>query len=470
MINFYRLKPIDCHVTWLGDNDETHDRNQSPESSSSASQAPLAKPSTPSTLAVPPAQSSDYNILNMLNDDCLHTIFEARCLNLWDLVEIANVCQRFRRIAHRIFPVKFKNPHDHIDRDGYGQLWQLDSFFQHFGRNLQSFNLQTAPHEDIVAGFLQRNCKHLEELHMNYMEPETMAEIGEILLQNVTKLTLFCNDCDLSRLFTSTARLKKLEIFSSLNRVHVPQVNLPNLIDFRVNEVLFTDQQTVSAFFQANPQLRELRIQQSAIEFGIEHILRHSPNVEQLILNDNDYPDANTAEVITAFGQLHALRTLCFRSEELPFDAILYQLHLMRVPLECLILKDITVAPHLIDTICRIESIQCLDIGAYPCEIQDGHLMQLTQRLLALKEVKIVSNRITLAGIRQMLQNGRNIKTAGFVIDKWTGNAVSVPMEECEWIAEIRRRNGVELKVVVQAESDRVAVSVTHAQLSEKNA
>lgn len=451
----YRLKPADWHVTWLGDNDDDDD-TESERSTTKSLVAELAAALT--ALRPPPDQSSDHNIMNMLNDDCLHTIFECGCLSVWDLVEIADVCQRFARIAHRIFPVRFKCPADQLERHGYGKLWQLDSYLQHFGENVRSMKLYEVPHEDIVAGLLQRSCAHLEELHMNYLEPETMAE-AHGMLRKVKKLTLYCNDCDLSDLFASAARLQQIEIFSSLNRVQLTRTNVANLVDFRVNELLFTDQHMVEQFFQANRQLRELRIQQSAIEFGVEHILRHLPNVERLVLNDNDYPDAGTAAVISAFGELRALRTLCLRSEELPFDAILCQLRVTGVPLECLILKDIAVVPHLIDTICGIESIRCLDIGAYPCELLDSHLMQLTQRLRCLTEVKIASNRITLAGIRQMLQMGARIRTAGFVIDKWMDNAVRVPMEECERIAEIRRRNGVELKVVVQAESDQVAVS-----------
>lgn len=456
MLRLYQLKPIDCHVTWLADDQPNKDygkRLSYPlELGDLESNDDASKP--------PPDTLSPQNMLNSLNDDCLHTIFEDPKLDMWDLVELSAVCQRFAHITKRIFPIKFKTTANQFERYGYGSgtLQQLDAFFSNFGVFVESIDLRLFPHENVVAGFIGEYCEKLDELQMTYLESQTMCQLRP-MVNRLRKFTIYCKDDDLGDYFGENSRLERFEIFSSLDHLTLPHNQLSNLIDFRVNEILFGDLEMVERFFAANQQLRELHIQQSLIEFGMEHILRHLPHLEQLILNDNDYPDENTPELITIFGHLNCLRTLCIRNESLPIDAILYQLHLGNVQLECLILKDIDNGHYLIDTISRIESIQCLDIGGYPCEINDAHLIRLTERLHHLKEIKIISNRITLSGIQYVLQSGQFIQTAGFVIDRWMGDSIIIQAEECDSIAAICKKRAIELKVVIQAESQRISVS-----------
>lgn len=444
MIAFHQQKPIDCLVTWLGDNENNDNSNEL----EILQHAEI------------PVSNSPHNILNILDNDCLRTIFKDPCLNLWDFVEIADASLRFTGLAEAIFPIKFKKPNDQLERYACGkELPQVDSFFRHFGAHLHTIDLQKFPFEDIIAGLLQNHCGNLKELRMNYLEPQTMIQIRQLLGQ-LQKLTIFCKDQDLSNLFPANSLLEQLELFSSIDQLSLPQMHFPHLVDCRVNEVFFDNLLMAEPFFALNTQIRQLHIQQCLIEFGIEYILQYLPQLEQLILNDNDHPDTDQSEFIDIFGQLKCLQTLCIRNESIPIDAILHQIVMKQISLKCLILKDIENGHHLIDTICRIKSIRFLDIGGYQCEINDNHLLHLAKQLTQLEEIKIISNQITLIGIQQMLTVAKAIRIAAFVIDRSMGNAIQIHADECHHIADIARTANINLKVVIQGDSDQITVSL----------
>lgn len=440
MLAFHKQKPIDCLVTWVGDNENFNELSALPN-------------------AEAPDSNSPHNILNILDDDCLRVIFKDSSLNLWDFVEIADASPSFVGLAEAIFPIKFKKPNDQLERYGYGKrLSQLESFFRHFGQHLHTIDLRKFAFQDIVVGLLQKHCSNLEELKMDYLEPETMIQLRQLLGQ-VQKLTIFCKDQDLRHLFPTNSLLEKLEIFSTIDQLTFPQIHFPNLVDFRANEIFLDNFAMVEPFFAHNTQIRRLHIQQCLIEFGIEYILQYLPQLEQLVLNDNDHPDTDPSEFIGIFGQLKCLQTLCIRNETIPIDAILYQIASKQISLNCLILKDIENGHHLIDTICRIKTIRFLDIGGYQCELFDTHLICLVERLTQLEEIKIISKKITLIGIQQMLRITNGIRIAAFVIDRTMGDSIQIYADECLHIANIARSANIDLNVVIHGDSDQISVS-----------
>lgn len=123
----------------------------------------------------PPAQNSPQHILNVLDDDCIEEIMR-RLTNLNDLINAAEVCQRFQNAAKICFK-KFQSRHQKIvigsQYFGYDRNWivpfaRADNFLYIFGSQLLCVCVNATLNEahnvwivKLIAEFAGKSLKEL---------------------------------------------------------------------------------------------------------------------------------------------------------------------------------------------------------------------------------------------------------------------------------------------------------------------
>ena len=122
-------------------------------------------------LVTAPGQEAPDNILNILPDDCLRTIFEASTLNIMDLTEIANVCRRFNGIATTTFKTKYV-AYDFEEFSDF-PLWQQDRYFRTFGPLITSIDGAV---DDISCEMISAFCPAINVLWKHGTVPTKRAK------------------------------------------------------------------------------------------------------------------------------------------------------------------------------------------------------------------------------------------------------------------------------------------------------
>lgn len=179
----------------------------------------------------PPAQDSTHHILNALDDHCLCEIFQS-FEHVADFDAIANVCQRFNRIARRVFPTKISmrlihfNFDDLVFDDGvhfnFITLSQIETFLINFGSSI--FSLQFRPYylepipnaANSALKLIHKYCKNIGSLNIelyaeqNQISDELQSIFSKLLCFNVRFLQ-YTPD----RTFLSTCtKVEQLHVFS----------------------------------------------------------------------------------------------------------------------------------------------------------------------------------------------------------------------------------------------------------------
>lgn len=110
------------------------------------------------SLESPPNQQSPQHILNALSDDSLRAIFKSAALDLWDLVAIGSVSQRFNAIARDAFASKFDaNSGKVFDSI---ELWRVEECLKTFGALMTTANVLEIDDQanEIVLRLLLEHC------------------------------------------------------------------------------------------------------------------------------------------------------------------------------------------------------------------------------------------------------------------------------------------------------------------------
>lgn len=146
---------------------------------------------------VPPVENSPQNILNVLNDDCIKSIF-LQITNLSDFLSAAEVCTRFQRNAQDCFKQKFKEVYI---RDEFWDKNSIEpnrakSVLRNFGHLIQSLKFI-----DIYKHRLKQN---------RYILPMISTFCGKTL----KKFVFYGNKLDFDHLSSFTA-LEHLEFNKS---------------------------------------------------------------------------------------------------------------------------------------------------------------------------------------------------------------------------------------------------------------
>lgn len=232
---------VQFQIRWLGDKKSAHQ--------------PTHRTIVDLPQAVPDQQSPD-NILNALNDDCLRTIFESNILNAFDLVALAGVCKRFNTVANQVFTPGYRAKHlNGLSRIRSYAVWELDEYFNNFGKTVSSIELPTEFNDDIMFGMISDKCDNIEELYCGEVPPESVDKMRSIVPRlKVLKMCMIQSRVD--ALVGLGCKLEQLELYNRPGNVPLvlPEIRLPALRRVRMERVYMTAQAR-QQFLQINPQV-----------------------------------------------------------------------------------------------------------------------------------------------------------------------------------------------------------------------
>lgn len=346
-------------------------------------------------LAPAPHRQSPHHILNILCDDVLLAIFESPFFNLKQLVSIANVCQRFHRIAGQVFRRKYTGNIGEIKHNA--PIWFGDAVLRTFGEFISTIDII---HDcgSITMRSITNYCKNIEEILCSKR---------------------LCLECILT-----------------------PR-ECPKLVNLHLSNMLFNDVQSIEAFFTMNPQIEELTLKNVEMTFGIGHILHHLPNLKALNLKVA-ISKANW-DGLACFEMLTKLKSL--QLQYFGYERIQRIVNAMvdgNVELERFESNGIHGDNFkLVDSICQMKSIKCIEIYA----IDDESLSRLTENLKHLSEIHIQRSDVTLTGIRHALEQSKSLTKARFHTQP-ADNAVL--HSEIITIDEMRKNQFIDLQIRIE--------------------
>lgn len=206
-----------------------------------------------SLLLDPPEPHSPENILNKLNDNCLHVIFSTTNLDVWDLVEIAGVCRIFNSIATDVFKAK----HTHFDGHQGETIksdWPFEQLLETFGSSIESFG--TIALNDEECGQVAEYCPNIKELKCRILEQETIDDYRDLFVR-LKRLTIcFRNGSpNMTDWFGVDIQWESFTLHHYSYNVRLPLGNLPKLREFDFNVSVLHGNEV---FFRENPQLEHI--------------------------------------------------------------------------------------------------------------------------------------------------------------------------------------------------------------------
>lgn len=398
----------------------------------------------------PFVEHSTKHILSTLNDDCLRLIFESSTLNLWDLISIANVCKRFKRIANLVFRSKYRDLANKIVIK-QEDLWQTEEFVRTFGDSIAAINLTQVSEAstDIELRMIIKYCKNVIELECEVHEEQTIIELHPIITK-LEKLDIRLRDAnDFLRLFD--VRLQyQLEKLKAIN-VILPEMPLPRLRELYAQANDTRKQLTIEGFFAFNRQLECLTLSNYDFDFSIGCILRYLPNLIDLGLEQVNFCaiSRDDGDDVCAIAQLKQLKSLRIRvqHDKATVLLLLRALYNGRVQLERLVLEDINEDDDsLIDAICRLKSIRQLKMD----HLNEKHLLRLAHELINLDRIGVESDRLPFYIIRDTLRKAKRLTRAKFKIRSPIYGPVWLKETIRREIEEIKRNRHIELKIILR--------------------
>lgn len=325
-----------------------------------------------------PTQATQVNkiptnqILNALNDDCLLSIFKASSINAWDLVSIANVCQRFNCIVQQVFPHKYDSKRVTWHNARKTIFWQQDIVFSTIGEWITACDLthSTKAETDILLATISDQCPNITRFGCSVWNNDDAGRLVEIhkIMPNLTEMWLTCSSRKMRQLtYPHTAfPLTRLRLIHS-SSVPLPNVTYPHLIDFEIeNKRNLGANIPDCTFFQLNPQLQ--RIWVFFMDFESTEIFRYMPNVKELELHCGGSLRARDYMNFAQLTQLQSISISTMHADhenDRSFRAILTVLQECQVKLQRITLNGIIYMSSVVDLICRMQSITHVQIETY---------------------------------------------------------------------------------------------------------
>lgn len=229
-----------------------------------------------------------YFQLNVLNDDCFHEIFNK--LNFPGLFSVANVCTRFNQIAKQVFASKYRSrminsTHLHLIRF----LIQVENVLSNFGSFIVS--LEVDPEQILdnntddetkynlsnsILTMIGAHCRNLNELIINFLrlDEQTLIRISSLLLRLKTLRLRTVTNGSARDVISKCSQLEVLDycLYSHYD-IDLPNVTLPNLVEFRFNPNKYKNIPSLIAFLACNSHLKILEM--CACSFDSTNIFDH---------------------------------------------------------------------------------------------------------------------------------------------------------------------------------------------------
>lgn len=365
----------------------------------------------PAEISKPPSNDSSKNILIVLNDDCIGLIFE-KISNIRDFHSISNVCVRFNRIARKIFSSKIKrrcvNFGDYLLNDEDLQMVQIENFLCDFGSFVESLEISehyiqgTDGKSNTLLKIIHKYCKNLRklDLHVSGVDNQTVSEIQPLLSKlEYLYLGFVCgSDFGSFNEFISTCtQLQTLTITGcrSYDEFSMPNVNFPNLINFKINAADIA----IDSFLECNPQIETITV-------------KHPSNVRSFF--DHDMPKTQKFSLINPNACITEEQSIHLRSLK----------KVERMHLEI----------SLDDSIINIFGLKnIMDLTLHiKTTFNEDHLVSLVKNLWHLEEMRIYHDttyQINLDTIKQMLQHTNQLS---YLLILWPINVIQ-PFDENDY-------------------------------------
>lgn len=238
----------------------------------------------------PPHQKSPLNILNSLNDDCLLAIFEP--MHLLDLCAVADVCERFRRLAVWVFVARYRGRSCHLDdlKCGGGEvtLSQIERYLHSFGpagvtfdrydcQNTEVFLRLIAKHK---ANLIELRCTGLREASLNFFKDfrPTMQQLRKVSV-NATQIA--------DEQFGAGWRLESLCVERVYGECLMPAIWLPELVELEIKDFDMLNESLLRNLLARNSRVRVVRLIRGDILMRHLYLLsRYLPRMTELHLSD----------------------------------------------------------------------------------------------------------------------------------------------------------------------------------------
>lgn len=371
------------------------------------------------SLSTPPDPDSPENILNKLYDDCLHTIFSSSTLDISDLVQIANVCQRFNCIAKEVFKVKHKNFDEIvIPLDG-----PFEDILRAFGESINNFG--SAELNDIQCELIAKYCPNIKKLKCTISEQHTIDGLRELIVRlDNLHITLGKAFMSIKEWSGADIQLKSLLIKRKSSYLRLPKGNLPKLFDLNLGLVQLGESELL---LRENPQLEKLSMW-----------IWHEDTIWPI-----DY---------SCFGSLQNLRSLDIKQDRDIIEAmeVLKTISEYDIRLEHLaaLLPCSKINEHF-KYIGQIKSLKTLDLRYIDFTEAVARLVQNLPNLVDLN-ISSFENKNGFKDIRAFVENaGGSLQILTYSYEIWVVTAENnIPDEtEFERMDEAARMHGIQLRI-----------------------
>lgn len=337
----------------------------------------------------PPDQTSEKNILNALNDNCLRRIFKK--LNLLDISSVAVVCLRFNKIAKEFSASKYRDEklNCNLFHSNYYTLATIEDCFRKFGSLFTSISTKYDDKDYksvILLGMIDEYCKNIKEI-------EIEMDTDYYSMKNIRFLAGIGSDNELIPLLS---RLEKLRIFKKIETGR-----------------LYHSVKIFDLIAQNSLNIQELDF--SGITF-------YFTNPHFVLYFDNSEPSK-----LAVLSQLKNLKKLIIGFYCSPIASHMQALSSNNMPIEILGVIDGEFDNDAIKFISEMKSITTLELTR-PYNLNDEHLTELAQNLPNLNNIKIFKQvpiiaegsryydfnsfykiNITLNGIKKMLEHANQL-------------------------------------------------------------
>ncbi|XP_031634722.1 uncharacterized protein LOC116348011 [Contarinia nasturtii] len=341
------------------------------------------------------AENSPYNILNMLNNDCIEEVFR-RVKNVTDFLNMAQVCQRFQNCAKNCFRTQIRCIKIN-GKDSSVPLERVQELFDLFGPLMQSITFESTfdvEQDDYIFGLITNACG------------ETLAELSII---------------DYNPNFGDQMPFKELKTLdmcriSPQNFRLVTTLNTLRIRDLRRFQDGRSLDDALSDLLSSNTQLQELVVNCCGSPSIFRVIAKCAPNLVNLTVETphfDAFPQKHVKENLLHLGTLRQLRSLkldlyCFIS----LASIVNLFAKNGIAIEKLSMKVCSVGPlkYHNEQWLSLKALKQLDILTWSDDVCIDELVNVMKKQTTLERMEIVSLRaLNMSGIENILKYGKNL-------------------------------------------------------------
>lgn len=327
-----------------------------------------------------------------LNDDCLREMCEH--LDLRHLINLADVCHRFREVAQAHFhSMQLMEITKLVLEEEYLPIHRL---IRNFGKSISSLEgIRSDGRSKFLIETIMLYCG--ETLHTLTLDSfEIDEELGQKMRPLLLRLQTFgiidcrCPDLFFKMLPSCLPELRKLELKSKTIDDWGFIQTYPKLETLSIG---YLNEKQFEEFLKKNQQLKSIELDTNCrgdVYFNI--IIEHLPTIECLNIFVPSRPSKHWRTAAAAVHRLNALKKLVIKGCSDLFIETLRSMAVAEIPLECLALFNNRYHKGLVDVITQFENLKTLQLVDL-LSIKSWHLLKTAKQLGQLTEFHLQSTR-----------------------------------------------------------------------------